>query len=108
PPSVSDTAAGPRSAPLFPSPTLSGSSSGGTAVSLGQVLSVAQLTGLSFTPAANVLGQSSSLAYTVADPAGNTTGGTAALTIGPENPAPAPPPASHSPTANAASSPTHH
>ena len=56
--------------------------SGGIVVTLNQVLTVAQLTALTFTPTANIFGQSSSLDYTVADPAGNSAAGSATLAIG--------------------------
>jgi len=76
--------------------------SGGTAVSLNQVLTVAQLTALTFTPAANTFGQSSSLSYMVADPAGNSTAGSASLAIGADNTAPTTTPASLGVAENAA------
>jgi hypothetical protein len=54
---------------------------GATAVTAGQVLSVAQLTGLKFTPAPNRIGSSSSLTYTVTDRAGNASVGSATLGV---------------------------
>src|SRR5207248_7559484 len=59
--------------------------SGATAIRPGDVLTVAQLTGLTFTPTANTFGKSTSLTYRVADPAGNSAPGSAALAIGPDN-----------------------
>ncbi len=54
---------------------------GTTAVSLGETLTVAQLTGLDFTAGANQAGTSGSFGYTVTDPAGNTATGNATLTV---------------------------
>ncbi len=58
---------------------------GTTAVTLGQSLSVAQLAGLEFAPTTGVFGQSSSFSYTVSDPSGASTNGTATLSVGPQN-----------------------
>ena len=55
----------------------------GTAITAGQVLTSTQLTGLTFTPARNQFDQGSTFAYSVADPAGNASTGTAKLSIGP-------------------------
>ena len=56
---------------------------GVTPVTPGELLSVQQLTGLSFRPTLNSFGVSSSFAFRVSDPAGNTASATATLTIGP-------------------------
>ena len=56
-----------------------------TPVSVGETLTVAQLTGLKFRPTLNSFGTSSSFAFTVSDPAGNTAAATATLVIGPSN-----------------------
>ena len=56
-----------------------------TPVTLGEPLSVQQLTGLKFRPALNNFGESSEFAFTVSDPAGNTASATATLTTGPSN-----------------------
>ena len=56
-----------------------------TPVSLGETLTVAQLTGLRFRPSLNTYGQSSSFGFNVSDPAGASVSATAALTIGPTN-----------------------
>src|SRR5437016_5201267 len=64
-------------------------SDGTTAVYAGEVLTVAQLTGLEFKPTAGLYGQTSSFSYKVSDPSGLTTIGTATLAIG-AAPAPAP------------------
>src|SRR5439155_25214795 len=48
---------------------------------LNQALSVTQLTGLEFRPTAGLSAASSTFTYTVTDPAGNSTGGNATLTI---------------------------
>jgi hypothetical protein len=58
---------------------------GVTPVSLGQTLTVQQLTALRFAPALNQYGQSSSFAFTVSDPAGVSVSATVALTIGSTN-----------------------
>ena len=55
----------------------------GTAVTAGQSITVAQLTGLLFTPTPGLFGQASALAYSVTDPAGNVAHGLATLAIGP-------------------------
>ena len=59
-------------------------SDGVTAVTAGQTLSVAQLTGLMFKPTAGHFGQSSTFGYNVTDPSGLSTTGTATLAIGPD------------------------
>ena len=56
-----------------------------TPVSLGETLTVLQLTGLRFRPSLNTYGQSSSFGFNVSDPAGASVSATAALTIGPTN-----------------------
>ena len=56
---------------------------GTSAVTLGQSLSVAQLTGLLFKPTQDNTGQTSSFNFSVSDPAGKTAIGSAALTTGP-------------------------
>ena len=66
-------------------------SNGFTPVSLGETLTVAQLTGLEFEPAADLFGQSSSLTYSVLDPAGNTATGRVNLAIESAPPTPPPP-----------------
>ena len=58
-------------------------SDGVTAVTAGQTLSVAQLTGLMFKPTAGLFGQSSTFSYKVTDPSGLSTTGAATLGIGP-------------------------
>ena len=60
-------------------------SDGITPVSVGQSLTVAQLTGLEFVPTPGASGQSSSFSYKVSDPSGATTSGSATLGIGPSN-----------------------
>ena len=55
----------------------------GTVITAGQVLTAQQLAALQFTPAPGTAGVSSTLSYTVADPAGHTATGTATLVIGP-------------------------
>jgi Ni,Fe-hydrogenase III small subunit len=62
--------------------------SNGTAVTAGETLTVAQLTGLMFKPTAGVFGRSSTFSYTVTDPSGLNTTGSAALAIGPDTVAP--------------------
>src|ERR1700730_15429276 len=52
-------------------------------VSVGQSLTVAQLTGLEFVPTPGASAQSSSFSYRVSDPSGATTSGSATLSIGP-------------------------
>jgi uncharacterized protein YjbI with pentapeptide repeats len=58
-------------------------SDGSTAVAQGQTLTVAQLTGLEFRPTANLFATSSSFGYQVTDAAGNSSSGSANLTINP-------------------------
>ncbi len=60
-------------------------SDGATAVSVGESLTAAQLGGLEFKPNSGAFAQSSNFAYTVSDPTGSTTSGSAALSIGPQN-----------------------
>lgn len=55
---------------------------GGTAITVGETLSVAQLTALDFTPTTGAYNQTAPLAYTVTDPSGASADGTASLTIG--------------------------
>ncbi len=55
---------------------------GTTAVTSGETLTLAQLTGLLFTPTAGLFGASSAFTYTVADPTGNSSTGTVSLAIG--------------------------
>ncbi len=55
----------------------------GTPLSSGQALTVDQLGGLLFLPADGQFNQVSSLAFTVTDPAGNSSSGAATLAIGP-------------------------
>ena len=64
----------------------------GTAVTVGEGLTEAQLTGLLFTPDAGSFDATSGFTYAVADPAGNSSVGTVTLSIGPAigNPVPAP------------------
>ena len=54
---------------------------GVTAITAGEVLTAAQLTGLLFTPTAGGFSQSSALSYSVTDPANNSATGTATLAI---------------------------
>jgi hypothetical protein len=54
-----------------------------TPVSLGQRLTVLQLTELKFRPTLNRFGDTSSFLFSVSDPAGETANASAALTIGP-------------------------
>jgi hypothetical protein len=61
-------------------------SNGTTAVTVGQTLTVAQLTGLLFKSAANGAGKISNLTYTVSDPAGKTATGRAMLAVGAATP----------------------
>src|SRR5215831_3588534 len=56
-----------------------------TPVTLGETLTVAQLTGLKFRPTLDSFGTSSTFAFTVSDPASNTASATATLVIGPSN-----------------------
>jgi hypothetical protein len=58
-----------------------------TSVSIGQTLTVAQLTGLTFEPTAGVFCHGSSFTYKVSDPSGLSATGAAALIIGPATPA---------------------
>ena len=53
-----------------------------TPVTLGETLTVAQLTGLRFRPVTNGASLSSTFGFTVSDPAGNNASGTATLAIG--------------------------
>jgi hypothetical protein len=57
-------------------------SDGVTAVTVGEGLTVAQLTGLEFAPTPGLATGSASFTYTVADPAGLSTSGSATLSIG--------------------------
>ena len=57
---------------------------GTTTVTVGEHLTVAQLTGLTFKPAAGEFSQSSTFNYTVTDPSGMSTAGMATLAIGPD------------------------
>jgi hypothetical protein len=59
---------------------------GTTAVTPGETLTVAQLTGLTFKPDAGQFSQSSTFTYTVKDPVGLSAAGSATLAIGPETP----------------------
>jgi hypothetical protein len=59
-------------------------SDGATAVTEGEILTVAQLMGLMVKPTAGVSGESSSFAYSVSDPSGNKALGTATLALGPD------------------------
>jgi hypothetical protein len=77
-------------------------SNGTTAVTAGETLSVAQLTGLTFKPTAGQFSQSSSFTYTVADPASLSATGSATLAIGPDTTPPTTSPASLTVTENAA------
>ena len=61
-------------------------SDGTTAVTVGQTLTVAQLTGLTFKSAATGAGKISSLNYSVSDPAGKSSAGTALLVVGANTP----------------------
>src|SRR6201999_4214613 len=54
----------------------------GTAVTAGETLTAAQLAGLEFTPTAGAFDTTSSFTYSVTDPAGNNSTGTATLSIG--------------------------
>ena len=56
---------------------------GSTAVTAGETLTAAQLTGLLFTPSAGQSSVSSSLGYSATDPAGNAANAAATLSIGP-------------------------
>ena len=57
-------------------------SNGVTPVTLGEGLTVAQLTSLEFVPSPGVSSQSSSFSYTVTDPSGSSGTGSAVLAIG--------------------------
>jgi len=57
---------------------------GVTAVTSGATLTVAQLTGLTFKPNSGLFSQTASFSYTVKDPAGLSTPGSATLMIGPD------------------------
>jgi hypothetical protein len=61
---------------------------GMTSVGIGQTLTVAQLTGLTFKPTAGVFSQNSTFTYKVSDLSGLSATGTAALIIGPATPPP--------------------
>ena len=60
-------------------------SDGSTPVTLGETLTIGQLTGLQFKPTPGVSAQSSSFTYNVTDPTGSTTAGNATLIVGPNN-----------------------
>jgi hypothetical protein len=60
-------------------------SDGITPVTVGESLSVTQLTRLEFKPTAGSFAKSSSFAYNVSDPTGATTSGSTTLSIGPQN-----------------------
>jgi hypothetical protein len=75
---------------------------GVTAITNGEILTIAQLTGLEFKPTAEAFGQSSTFAYTVADPNGNKALGTATLALGPDPMPPATTAASLTDAGNAA------
>ncbi len=60
-------------------------SDGSTAVSVGESLTVTQLTGLEFKATSSAFAQSSNFAYSVSDPTGSTASGSATLSIGPQN-----------------------
>src|ERR1700693_4145929 len=57
---------------------------GTTAVTAGETLTVAQLTGLTFKPTAGQFSPRSSFTYTATDPAGLSAAGSATLAIGPD------------------------
>src|SRR5712691_3505960 len=57
---------------------------GVTAVYVGEVLTVAQLTGLKFLATSGVFGTSSTFSYSVSDPSGTKASGSTTLAIGPE------------------------
>src|SRR5689334_11143166 len=63
---------------------------GKTAVTVGENLSVGQLTGLTFKPTAGQFSQSSTFKYSVADPLGATASGVATVSIGPQTTPPGP------------------
>ena len=56
-----------------------------TPVTLGETLTVTQLTGLTFRPTTNAANLSSLFAFTVSDPSGNTASGAATLAIAPSS-----------------------
>src|SRR5262249_4311916 len=56
---------------------------GTTPVTMGESLSVAQLTGLTFKPTQGSTGQTSSFTYSVSDPAGHSANGSVTLATGP-------------------------
>jgi hypothetical protein len=56
---------------------------GKTAVTMGETLTVAQLTGLEFAPTRDNTGQTSTFGYTATDPSGASATGSATLTTGP-------------------------
>ena len=58
-------------------------SDGTTPVTIGESLTVAQLTGLMFKPAQDSTGQSSTFTYSVSDPAANSANGSVTLATGP-------------------------
>src|SRR5205814_10594115 len=58
-------------------------SDGVTPVSIGEVLTIAQLTGLEFKPSPGISSQASVLRYAVTDPANGSALGTASLIVGP-------------------------
>ena len=64
---------------------------GTTAVTVGEKLTVAQLTGLTFKPTTGDFSLSSSLSYKVTDPSGASATGSATLAIGPATTAPTAP-----------------
>jgi hypothetical protein len=53
-------------------------------VTSGEILTVAQLTGLTFEPASGAYSQSSQFTYSVSDPSGLSASGAATLAIGPD------------------------
>src|SRR5207302_6235616 len=57
---------------------------GVTQVYMGQILTVAQLTGLEFCAASGVFGKTSTFSYSVTDPWGTQASGSATLAIGPD------------------------
>ena len=63
---------------------------GTTAVTSGETLTVAQLTGLTFQPIGEAFSQSSTFSYTVTDPSGLSATGSATLAIWPATSPPAP------------------
>ncbi|HET9849835.1 MAG TPA: hypothetical protein VFR68_14925, partial [Candidatus Dormibacteraeota bacterium] len=77
-------------------------SDGLTAVSSGETLTVAQLTGLMFKPKAGTFGTSSRFTYKVTDPSGLSTTGTASLAVGPDTMPPVTTPATLTVAGNSA------